>query len=445
MRARIRSTALLLAAALLLASCSSKSSNESAAPQQAGDQPAQAPSSAPGTPAADQPPLGLSLVALSAGAYVAQRPSEWMDSESAYALLDENTGSKWASKRGTVSPQTIVIALPEKTLLKTLEFDNHSTDTQFEGCSAKDISVEVSDTSATDGFRKIADVSLQDRVDNQRFPVSAEVPGRWVRLTVKNNHSTDPDNTIELAEFRGYGTQLTHTPQPDMSGTYTFDFTNGLHLKQEGTSLTGCYEARRGVIKGGVEGHIAKFTWYEDYAGDPNHEMGSGVMVLPADGQPAVGVWWEKGYQAYAERLLIGPRQSTEIGSCPHWLGGVEQQVEKDLEEFGRARVYGINFDIDSDKIKDESKPTLDKIVAVLKAKPQWKLTIEGHTDSTATAEHNQALSERRAASVKAYLQAAGIDGARLQIVGFGATKPIASNDNELGRAQNRRVELVKQ
>ena len=402
------------------------------------------PAARPEAGAAEQAALGPSLVALSAGAYVAQRPSEWMDSESAYALLDENPGSKWASKRGTVSPQTIVIAMPERTVLKTLEFDNASTDTQFSGCSAKDITVEVSDKSAKEGFRKIAEVSLQDRVNNQRFAVSAEVPGRWVRLTVKNNHSADPDNTIELDEFRAYGTQLTHSAPPNLTGTYNFEFTGRLHVKQEGTSLTGCYESRGGLIKGGVEGHIGKFTWYEDTGGTPSREMGSGVMVLPSDGQPAVGVWWETNYQAYAERILIGPKQSTEVGSCPHWLGGVEAQMEKDLQDLGRARVYGINFDSDSDKIRAESEPTLDKIVAILKAKPEWRLTIEGHTDSTSTAEHNQGLSERRAASVKSYLQAAGIDAARLQTAGFGASRPVASNDNELGRAQNRRVELVK-
>src|SRR5581483_644081 len=353
--------------------------------------------------------------------------------------------SLWATDRGVVSPQTIVIALPEKTLLKTMEFDNASTESQFKGCSAKDITVEVSDTSESDGFQKIADVSLQDRVNNQLFPVSAEVPARWVRLTVRNNHTADTDSTIELNEFRAYGTQLTHTAPADLSGTYDFEFTGGLHLKQEGTSLTGCYENRRGLIRGGIEGHIAKLTWFEQSGGEESKEMGSGILLLTADAKQAIGVWWNAGSQAYTERLLTGPRKSSETGSCPHWLGGVEQQLSSDLEKLGRARVYGINFDSDSDRIRDESKSTLDKIVTILKAKPEWKVTIEGHTDSTSTPEHNQDLSERRGSSVKAYLQAAGIEGARLSTAGFGATKPIASNDSEIGRAQNRRVELVRQ
>ena len=96
-------------------------------------------------------------------------------------------------------------------------------------------------------------------------------------------------------------------------------------------------------------------------------------------------------------------KEECHVGTCAQWAGGIQEQLTKDLEEFGRARVYGINFDSDSDHIKDESKPTLDKIVAMLKAKPDWKITIEGHTDSTSTPQHNQELSERRARSVKSY------------------------------------------
>ena len=71
-------------------------------------------------------------------------------------------------------------------------------------------------------------------------------------------------------------------------------------------------------------------------------------------------------------------------------------------------------------------------------------LTIEGHTDNTGTAPGNQALSERRAASVRQYLvDYFGIDGARLKSVGYGQTKPVAPNDTPEGRQNNRRVELV--
>jgi outer membrane protein OmpA-like peptidoglycan-associated protein len=77
-------------------------------------------------------------------------------------------------------------------------------------------------------------------------------------------------------------------------------------------------------------------------------------------------------------------------------------------------------------------------------AHADWKVTIEGHTDSTSTHDHNQTLSEKRAAAVKAYLVKAGIAADRLDTAGLAETKPIAPNTDALGRAQNRRVELAK-
>lgn len=80
-----------------------------------------------------------------------------------------------------------------------------------------------------------------------------------------------------------------------------------------------------------------------------------------------------------------------------------------------------------------------------MKAKPDWKITVEGHTDNTATPDYNQGLSDRRAKAVKKALETAGIAGTRLEAKELGQTKPIAPNDTTLGRAENRRVELVKQ
>ena len=375
-----------------------------------------------------------SLVSFSSGALIVQAPQEYGSGWSTILMLDELPNTGWASPEGVLMPAVTVIALPERTLLKRLEFDTGSTDGENRG--AKDVLVEVSDTSAKDGFKTVVQVSLKDKTDRQKFPVSAEVPGRWVRLTVKNNHGAK--DYLELMDFRAYGTQLTPTPFPDVSGTYETDF-GDFHLRQQGTSVTGCYEHDEGVLDGGIEGRIMKITWRE--SGD---DKGPALMVFSPDGKQMFGLWWREGDTGSGGGQWNGKKKTNTVGTCPHWSGGAQEQMTKDLQDLGRARIYGINFDSDSDVIKDESKPTLDRIVALLKAKTDWKLTIEGHTDSTATAEHNQQLSKRRAEAVKAYLQTAGIEAARLKAVGLGATKPVASNDTGTGRAQNRRVELVK-
>jgi outer membrane protein OmpA-like peptidoglycan-associated protein len=223
----------------------------------------------------------------------------------------------------------------------------------------------------------------------------------------------------------------------NISGTYETNYGN-FHIRQEGNSLTGCYEHDEGVLTGGIDGSILKFEWKQTAT------KGPAVMVITPDGKQLFGLWWDDGRKS-ASGVWNGKRISDAIGTCPHWSGGAENQLKSDLEKAGRARVYGINFDSDSDHIRDDSKPTLDQIVDVLKQNAAWKMTIEGHTDSTASAEHNQQLSQARALSVKNYLVAAGIDASRLSPAGLGATKPVADNGSPLGRAQNRRVELVKQ
>lgn len=102
----------------------------------------------------------------------------------------------------------------------------------------------------------------------------------------------------------------------------------------------------------------------------------------------------------------------------------------------------GVEFDYDKSDIRPDARPVLEEAVAILRENPDVKVVIEGHTDSIASEAYNQKLSERRARAVYRYLVAAGIDPARLSVVGYGESRPIASNDTPEGRARNRRVEL---
>jgi OmpA-OmpF porin, OOP family len=116
------------------------------------------------------------------------------------------------------------------------------------------------------------------------------------------------------------------------------------------------------------------------------------------------------------------------------------------LMSSGRYIARGILFDTDRDVIKPESAPVIRQIAQALEKNPALKLLIEGHTDSVGDAAHNLDLSRRRAAAVKEVLVTQfNIDAARLSTAGLGSTKPVDANDTPQGRAQNRRVELVKQ
>jgi outer membrane protein OmpA-like peptidoglycan-associated protein len=102
----------------------------------------------------------------------------------------------------------------------------------------------------------------------------------------------------------------------------------------------------------------------------------------------------------------------------------------------------GVNFWHASADLTDKARQILDRVIEVLILNPDLQIEIQAHTDSKGTAEINQALSDERAGSVKNYLIANGIDGARLVAIGYGETRPKVQNDTVVGRAQNRRVEF---
>lgn len=119
--------------------------------------------------------------------------------------------------------------------------------------------------------------------------------------------------------------------------------------------------------------------------------------------------------------------------------------LEAGLEADCRVTLPGVYFAFDSDKVSPASAPALQAVVTVLALHPDWRLVIEGHTDSVGGAAYNLDLSQRRAAAVRlALVEGYGIDGERLATAGFGLTQPVASNETAEGRARNRRVELAR-
>jgi outer membrane protein OmpA-like peptidoglycan-associated protein len=103
-----------------------------------------------------------------------------------------------------------------------------------------------------------------------------------------------------------------------------------------------------------------------------------------------------------------------------------------------------IQFDLNKATIKPESHELLGEIVDVFKENTQIKkVSIEGHTDDQGADAYNKKLSDQRAKSVLDYLVGKGVDASRLTSKGFGETKPIASNETEEGKEQNRRVEFL--
>ncbi len=142
------------------------------------------------------------------------------------------------------------------------------------------------------------------------------------------------------------------------------------------------------------------------------------------------------GVPDHEDRCPDEPGVKEEQG-CPKKYKLVE--LKKDKIEI-KQKVY---FDTAKWTIKPVSYPLLNEVAQVLKDHPTIKIRIEGHTDSRGRDAYNLRLSQKRAEAVRDYLIQQGIDPSRLEAVGFGETRPIASNATAVGREANRRVEFV--
>ena len=143
------------------------------------------------------------------------------------------------------------------------------------------------------------------------------------------------------------------------------------------------------------------------------------------------------------------------------WASGLSVRVDSlasnrsDLTVRREAKTIRVSmtgdvlFDFDKADIRRAAEPTLEEITRLIASIPDGGTIIEGHTDSKGAASYNQALSERRAKAVKAWLEAHGVDKTKLAVAGMGSSRPVAPNkdengrDNPEGRAMNRRVEFV--
>jgi outer membrane protein OmpA-like peptidoglycan-associated protein len=171
----------------------------------------------------------------------------------------------------------------------------------------------------------------------------------------------------------------------------------------------------------------------------PNHAAVD-LYFLDDPADPLVLLWKEKDPAFHDGKFRV------EVVKIDFKTARPVNTVEKQLTEQKRAVTYGIYFDFNKDTIKPESEPVLKQIVQAMTDNPTWKLTVEGHTDNIGGDVYNLDLSKRRAAAVKQVLVTRyHISTDRLSTDGFGASRPVESNDTLEGRARNRRVELTRE
>ncbi|MCR5028884.1 MAG: OmpA family protein [Fibrobacter sp.] len=146
----------------------------------------------------------------------------------------------------------------------------------------------------------------------------------------------------------------------------------------------------------------------------------------------------EDSYQILCESLT-GP---FECGETPYVSPRASYGSVNVAFDDTRAELQGVSFKAGSAELVPSTLATLDKTIAGLKKNAKAKVEIEGHTSSEGGEEYNQKLSEDRANSVRDYMIRKGISKDRVTAVGYGYSRPKASNDTEEGRKQNRRIEV---
>lgn len=138
----------------------------------------------------------------------------------------------------------------------------------------------------------------------------------------------------------------------------------------------------------------------------------------------------------------VGQYMDRQESQLRQKLEGTGVRVKRDGNQIDLIMPGNITFDVDKSNIRTSFHDVLDSVAIVVKEFDQTAIAVGGHTDSTGSFEYNQQLSERRAQSVGAYLRDQGVAQGRLHTKGYGPRFPVASNDTEQGRQENRRVEI---
>jgi len=165
-----------------------------------------------------------------------------------------------------------------------------------------------------------------------------------------------------------------------------------------------------------------------------------GAIIGKKAGNTAVGVLAGAALGGVAGGL-IGKKMDKQAAEIERTVPGAE--VIKADEGIIVKFDSGILFDFDKTDLKPDAQANIAKLVENLNENPDTDILVIGHTDNKGTDQYNQGLSERRAKAVKSYAVSQGLAGRRVKTEGKSFHEPIAENDTEAGRAQNRRVEIV--
>lgn len=182
------------------------------------------------------------------------------------------------------------------------------------------------------------------------------------------------------------------------------------------------------------------------YYTEETDELGYGEVLVPI-GQTYDVVYLSLGSKDVTAKVTVKnkPRQNIKLTLNYKLRAPAHRPAAAGKgQPAGKATAFlldGVTFRSGSTELTPESLPRLDSVVEYLTHKKSARIEVSGHTDNVGLAKNNKALSEKRAKACRDYLISKGIDGSRIEAIGYGDEQPVASNDTESGRRQNRRIE----
>ncbi|MCG8486908.1 MAG: OmpA family protein [Chromatiales bacterium] len=196
-------------------------------------------------------------------------------------------------------------------------------------------------------------------------------------------------------------------------------------------------------------------TTVDPYSKEEKTSKATTGAVIGAVAGAVIGIATSKDKKKRKERALKGAGIGAIAGGgVGYYMDVQEAKLRQRLENTGVSVTRdgdniilnlpgNITFEVDKSDVKGDFVEILDSVALVLNEYKSTMIEVAGHTDSTGSESYNQLLSQQRAQSVSDILNRNGVAGVRIDTVGYGESRPIASNSNAAGRQQNRRVELT--
>jgi outer membrane protein OmpA-like peptidoglycan-associated protein len=421
------------------------------------------------------------LAASAAGGRLVFFSSQYDDSTwKAAHLIDGSAEKGWAAQNA--GAHSVILAFRDQGLAEIHDIIVNPYTSEAPATWAKDVEVLISTTFPFRDFVSVGKFTLKNEGSDQVFSLARPTPGRYVKVRFLTNHG---GGFMEAGEIKVMG-KLLPGASPAPGYTNVAATAAGARIEKHTSQYDDSWAAK----------HLLEEDGSSQWAGKSaaSQEI---VVALPAvsdvtdiainNASREDPTTWARDVEVevsttvpYKDYKPVGRLSMPRIGdlhtlSLPsptparyvrvlfrsnHGGGFMEaarirvykaeaapggKSVAQQLAETGRAVVREIRFATNSAQILPESGAVLAQIARLLREDPKLELVIEGHTDSVGGAEFNLDLSRRRAEAVKRWLaDKEGISEVRLATVGFGLTRPVADNATDEGRAQNRRVELLR-